>query len=735
MFEIDYGKLNQKPNLFICKPDNNLSIVGKLNDAYNVNINLKLSQINELSFSLPYYVDIDHNYIKNPNIDLLKYGYLIKFVLNDYIEYFIINIPEDNSDEESMIKNITCYSYAYTLNNEIITYSNEDTTSSNATQILTTILQDTAWTVGVIEAEFDIMYRQFSFTSQTALDCIYDIANTFSGLITFDTVNLKVNLYNIDNFGLDRGLEFKYGKYIQTINNTINPDNFATRLYIYGKDNVSINEVNINGSPYIENLQYFLYPFERDQDKIVLKHSDFMSDSLCNALLDYNILTENNELTFSNLLTQKTNLQTILTTKENEKINLTTEMYVILDNLDIAQANNQDTAALIIERNNKQIEIDNKKTEINSVLFNINVTTLAINTGVINFTIDDKSFNISVTIGDSVNTIATNINNYINNNYYNINNNYPLYSTFKCSVVNNIVSVIYFSTKDYADIDMVFTDTEITGVNCIFDNKLNNGIQNQISNINNQNNVLFNLLSLENNFTAGQLLELKRSFVIKKIIRNEYISDPQQLLTWGKKEFEKFYYPPVVIQLKIIDLFRCIDVGCQYDRDKLQLGENVRVKYDHFKVDIKAKIIEISYDFENFDVDISISNIKEINKDKDKFLEMLNKSISTSNELTVNKDNWNNINSTNNQLMGVIEQLRGNASEEINLSVNNSVQINKRGITIFNEDNPNNLIRMTSGVIGLSKNGGNEFSTAISPEGVINEKIISKIIKKFISLI
>jgi len=725
-FEIDLSKINEQPQLYVCKPDNNFTTVGILNDAFNIKLNLKLSQINELNFSIFTDIEINHKLVRNPNYDLLKFRYLIRFEYGTYKEYFIINVPEDVSDESGYIKNITCYSLAYSLNNEIIN-GYKSNSSINATQVLNDILINTAWSIGDIDVSFDIMYRQFDISGKSALDAIYDIANTFSAVVVFDSMNYKIHLRKIED-GLDRGLVFDYGKYIENISNKINPDNFATELYIYGKDNLTISTANVNGGPYLQNFMFYIYPFERDENRNVLKQSDYMSDNLCHAILDYNILLESKDGEYNVLYNNKITYQDSINTKTTELIDLRTEMFIILDSLDLAQANNLPISELILQRNNKQIEIDNKLKEINSILFDINITNGCIADGSINITIDDKIIDIPLTLGDTINNVATKIINYINNKYYNYNNKFPLIPTLKCSVIDNVISIIYFTTKDKIDFNVTFADTDSTGVICSIGNRTNNGLENHISDINNQITTLVNLLSMESNFSSDEILELKRSFIIKKEIRNEYISDAKELLIWGKKEFEKYYYPPTVIEIGIVDLFSCIDIGCQYDRDKLQLAETVRVKYDKFNLDIKAKIIEITYDFENNNIDLVISNIKEISKDKDKFVKMLNQSINSGMIVEANKDSWNDISTTNNQLANVIDKLSGNIKNELLLNVNENVEISKRGIYITSPDNPLNVLIIQNGVLAISNDGGNTWGHCISTSGILGQKIIGKLL-------
>jgi len=728
LLTFDFSDIKQMPNMYICKP-NDLTILGKIIDAYNINLNIKLGQINELSFSIPYYKEINHEIVKNPIFDLLKNRYLIKFEYENFLEYFIIDVPEDVSDDNSMTKNLSCYSYAYSLTDDIVTYSNEESYSQNATEILNTILIDNFWSVGYIDASFDLMYRNFSFESKSCLDCCYDIATTFSAVITFDTINYKVNLYNLDNFGLDRGLTFNYGKYIKNISSKINTDNFATKLMVYGKDNLTISSANITGSPYLLNYMYFIYPFERlTETGEVIKSSDYMSDGLCGSLLDYNSMINQHQGEFSSLTSQKIDLREQVNTESENLNTLNTEMLVILDSLDIAQANNLDTEDLLWERDTKQEYIDNKKKEINSLLFNITIDTPCTSSGNILLYLNDITMNIPLISGDNTTAIALKICDYINNRYYNYDNKFPLNSTFKAIYNgNNIINIIHYTVEDKNILYSYFVDTDNTGFTCAFSDNVNNGLENQITNINSQIDSLTSLLSLEENFTENELFELKK-FTIKREIRNDYISDVDQLYEWSKKSFEDMYYPPRILELSIIDLFRTYDTGCQLEKGKVCIGENVKILYEQFNVNVSSKIIELVLNFDSNEINLTISSIKEISKDKDKFLKLINQSISTSVQLDANKSSWGGITSANNEIANILDIFRGNIKNEINFNVNNSIQINERGIYIANELDPLKYIIIQSGVIALTMDGGNTWKTAITPTHIVGDVIMGNLL-------
>ena len=737
MFELDLTKINEKPKLYICKP--NKEIVGILSSYFNLVYNPKISQINQLDFSILTDIEIDHQLTPNPSYNLLKYKYLIKYDFMDQTEYFVINTVEDSSDESTFTKNVNCYSLAYNLTDEIITYSNIDTDySKNATEITSIVLENTIWKIGTISASLDLKYLQFSFSSKTALDCLYEIATAFSALLYFDTINYTVSLSDdltsIENIerianSTNYGLVFDYGKYINNLSFKPNPDSFCTHLKVLGKNDLTLNSVTITGGAELVNYQYFMFPFSRDQDGNILEHSDYMSDELCIAIEDYQEKIFTYEGQFETLITNKISLQESLNTKYTDLSTLNTQLLIILDSLDIAQTNNQDTSQLIIQRNAKQLEIDNKKLEINNCQFNIIVNNDAVNTGNIIISIDGNDIIFNVNSGDIKNTIANTINDLITSTYYNNNNKYPLVSSMKSiSINNNVLTVSYFSTKDYEDIIFSYTDESNTGINITFDSKSNVGLENQISNINNQMVVINNELAEKNNFTESQLFELKASYVKKKIIRNDYISDPKILLEFAQNEFKKYYSIPISLELDIVNMFNCLDVGCQLDRQKVKIGEIVRIIYKPFSIDVKCIITELTYDHDQDFINLTISNIADISKDVDKYLELLNQSISASAELANSKSDWNTINSTNNSVASIIETLQGKYTGELNLAGNEYCSLDRKGLTATDPNDNKRIVRVTHGAVGLSKSGGDSFETCISADGIVSEKLIGKIL-------
>ena len=742
-FQLDITKINEKPKLYVCKPDRYRTTVGILSDAFSIKWNPKISSVSELSFNILTKIEINHKLVNNPNYDLLKYKYLIRYHFMDIVEYFVINVSEDSSDESTFIKTITCYSMAFNLSDEIITYSNTNSYSKNAEEMLNILLENTIWNVDSINIPsiFKTTYLQFDFNSKSCLECIYDIANAFNATVYFDTVNYLIGLSNnlTDTSSQDYILNstnyplvFDYGKYINTINYKLNPDSFCTWIEPRGKGNITINSSNITGQSGLMNFQFFLYPFQRDPiTKEVIQSSYYMSDNLCNSILDFEELTNSYKGQFESLISQQISLQDSLNTANTTLASLNTTILTILDSLYIAQSNNQTSiiSDLINQRNNAQIDINNKKMEINNCQFTIEVNNIATNTGSFSLAIDDTNIiTVSVNANDDANIIATNIYNLLYNTYYNSNNNYPLSSNMICNTTDSIVTVNYLTTKSSEDVNLVFSDIDNTGVMITFGEKTNIGIENKLSDILNQMSIITNALSMENNFSEDDMFELKQSFIKKKQIRNDYIDDPKILYQWSLTEFSKYYLPPTILDIKLIDLFQCLDVGCQIDKRFVKLNQIVKVKYPMFNIDVKCVITELSIDFESSDVNVVLSNIGDIIRDKDKLLKLLNQTISSSVTLENSKDDWNKITTANNSIANTIDILQGKVKGDINLAVNETVELGSRGLVITDANDSKKVLRGIAGTIACSDDGGESYKNALTTRGLVAESVYGTIL-------
>jgi phage minor structural protein len=608
--EIDLKKKPIKPKLYLCRP--NKKIIASLTEAYGISYNQKLGALNELNFSIPFFVDRHHQLIKNPHIDIIRGRYLVKLILGNYEEYFIITKLNKIADNDDRLE-VNTLSLGYELNDKILReYTGE---SKNATQLLEDVLVDTHWKVGYVDSEFDLKYRTLDVSSNTVLEVVFDIAKTFNALVVWDTINRTVNFYKPDAIGLERGFRIKYGKYLESLNQEDNAEEIVTRLKLYGKDNMSIHEVNVTGTSYIEDFSYFMYPFKRDENRNVISHSDYMSDELCHAILDYNEKLERHKGTFQSLLLQRRAKEEILTQKKNELFDLNVVMKQILDERDIANTLGQDTTQIIIDMNNQQALIDAKENEILQ-------------------------------------------------------------------------------------------------------------IEAEIQDIDNQINALKEDLKIENNFTP-ELIAERSQFIIEKEWQDENITNPDDLLKEGIKVFNELKQQKITVTVDVVNFLSMLTE--QRNWDKLNLGDIVYIDHERLGVSYTAKITEIDYDFENNSISITISNVKDLYANKDKFLEMLYTSYGTSTQVSIDSWKWDLSLENHGKINEIINNIWDANKQAVEAGKNQVVSLSDRGLIIRSHDDPNTYLVGLNSIIAITSDGGNTWKQAITPFGIVGERIYGKI--------
>lgn len=355
----------KKLDIWLAKP--NKQIIAKLSEAYNISQTLNFGGIHEVTFTLPFTVEKEHKQVRNAHVDMVRGHFLLKVDK----EWYVLNQPSKSASDGKEVLEITAYLLPYMLRNKMIrAYEGVKKPS----EVLGDVLEGTNWKVGYIDSTFELKYRSFEIPEATTLDCVNQIAETFGGVVVYDTDKQTVSLYRLDLLGVDKGLSIAYGKYLKAIREEPNFDEVCTRLYLYGKDGLTIRGVNPTGTAYIEDLSYYMHPYnetitDAEQDTYtVTTHSHYMSDELCHALIKYRNLLEQKSDEFSSLLTQKSALQGQLIALEDEVYHLETELEIILDNLDTwyATKNGQANTELVGQRNAKEAEVAAKRAEINA---------------------------------------------------------------------------------------------------------------------------------------------------------------------------------------------------------------------------------------------------------------------------------------------------------------------------------------------------------------------------------
>lgn len=614
--DVDYNKKPKKAKLHLAKP--NKQIISHIPEKFQDSLALKLGNINELSFSLSHFIEDEETgqMVKNPHVDKVREKMLIKVTLSTYLEWFVIDSIEESGDDADIF-NVTAFSLGFELKGK--RFSDFETDNMNASELGAKILEETVWNIREVDPMFDGMFRSFeSGEDGNSLESLIQWAETFGGLLIWHSDTREVSLLNMQDYGEFKGLIIDYGKYLRSIKRSRTTDNMPTRLYIYGSEDLTIHSVNPTGMGYIENFTHYMHPFARDANKNVIKQSHFMSDELCHAILDHQILVENNS---PFILELSGELATKLASISGEQIKLDElklELETILELLDMAQATSDD--ALISQR------------------------------------------------------------------------------------------------KSERDAKQVIIDAQDIIVKTI---------QLDIDDLNAQMNTLQDELSNQANFTPALRDELSL-YVHQATWRDDRYIDAKELYEDGLKQFEEIRKPKVVIEVTMDNLMNIVEE--QYYWDKLVLGDLIKVRYPQMDIEYMAKIIEINFDLEAGEANLVIANTMDLLSDTEKFTQLLYNSQSASTLISNNKYKWDKVNAVEKEISELMSSTWNANKNKIIAGVNNSIEIGNRGMIVTNPVYPNEILIVQSGIIALSKDNGENWQSAMTPDGIIAERLIGQII-------
>lgn len=620
---IEYIHPNNLPKLQleIAKP--NRDVIGHITEAFNIEQNIKLGQINELSFTIPYEIEKNFTLVRNPNVDKLKSRYLVRATFKDQKEWFIIsNLNNTFNENGKEFLNVKLYSLGYQLKDKKIrtwvgVYIDGEfrKESLNAQQILDDLLSETTWGIDYIDSEFLTKYRSFDFNNTTVLDAVFEVARTFNSILKWDTENKTISLLKQENIGVNKGFRISYGKYLKTLNKEEKSDEMITRLRVYGKDGLSIHRVNPLGTDYIEDFSYFMQGFQRDENKNTISSSKYMSDELCHALLDYQEFVAEKDGEFQLLLAQKESLESQKTTKENELSILEMELKQIQDIIDVKQTSGQDASVELQQEQEKLSEIVTKEAGISY-------------------------------------------------------------------------------------------------------------LENQITDIDMQIKQLKNSLSIENHLTPEQIIELN-DYIIEETWEDQNYYNDVELYNDAKKIFNDLKKPKTIINIDIVNLFKLIEA--EKDWNKIQIGDKLYIYYEKFGIDVESQIIEMKINHDNNSINVTIANTVDIERDEEKLSKILYDSISVKSTIDMSKYKWDQVSNVKTSVDEILEGKWSPTTNGINAGLNNTVTIDRRGITITSSDYQNKFVRINNGVIGFTNDGGNTFKLALDATGVYAEHLVGKI--------
>ncbi|MDK8179411.1 phage tail spike protein [Paenibacillus sp. UMB4589-SE434] len=707
--DIDYLKSPVQPQLFLVRPD--LTLISKIAEAYDIHQSLRLASLNELSFKIPY--DLDRNHLLTPNrhTDWIKGRYVIQVELGDSIERYVIsNINEKMEDGGSCYFEVKCFLLPFELKDKLI--RDVSLESSHAEQVLSQLLASTLWSIDYLDADFKLTYRTFDFTNTTVLDAIYNVAETYNAVIQWDTVKRTISMHKPEFFGINKGLKFSYGHYLKTLDKDSKADEMVTRLKAYGHEGLSIHAVNPSGQPYIEDYSYFMYPFQRDANRQVLSSSSYMSDSLCHSLLDYAAYTETKRNVFDTYFKERRGYELLASQQTAD--------------LDQHRQKEASTTDIVLNQQfDKRMFFD--KYNLNNSLSNTTSFSLAPHLPYAVF--------IKLTSSSS-GAVSLNGNNYpVPVNQWVVLGKLHHINTASISVSSNSSTEVYIQVAnisldeyntasneqeliekyslDYRQAAIRAKQAELESTKAL------------IAEVKQKIALLQKELDSSNHFTEKQLEELNVYVIEKEFVDDKYV-DQEDLLKAAWEKLKELQRPQTSFSISAVNFLALLEE--QHNWDKLVLGDYVTVQYEKLNTNIEARISEITYNYENSDISLTISNVKEISDDYKKIEKFIYDSQKTTTTVDSSKQQWDKAVVDSSEIHDLFTNFWNKVTNDINMASNEYVTIDRKGITITDPHDSLRFLRATHGALGLTRSGGLRYETAITPDGLIAEQVLGKII-------
>lgn len=308
------------------------SPIGSLNKKIN---ELKYSGTflgtDEISFTVPYYLTNKKTgkREKNPIYDEIKGDYLVlvtnPFFTDEQGKMFVVkDCTEETTDKGYIFKSCLLYTLENKLNDKTITdfegdsrliYDPENKRDDSGIEIgfLNHIFNKTSWTLGTISPEYQEKHRALRINNSTMLKALNDVAKTFDCVFVFDTINKTISVKNLSEIGWNKDGYISDRNFIKNLKKTINSSEVKTRLYLYGKDNISIQKINPLGQPYIDNLSFFMT-------------EDYMPKDLIQALNNYRQFVESKKPLFEESIAEYNKINTEIDKIEEELLKAEIEL-------------------------------------------------------------------------------------------------------------------------------------------------------------------------------------------------------------------------------------------------------------------------------------------------------------------------------------------------------------------------------------------------------------------------
>lgn len=215
-------------------------------DAFNVRVSEQLITRVRGYETLDFDIPLDADIVPKLNVEMQIYLY------NNERVYIIRKIDKSKATDD--ICHVYCEALWYELlDGEYFEQPATDTTKYTLTQVINQILEGTDWKTGTIEPE---SRHAYTTEANSKLWALRYVVKVWGGEIFFDTLKKEVNVYTDYGERQDDVYKFNDGGNVSAITRTIDSQMLTTRVYMYGNEDLTIEEIN-GGLPYVEDFRWY----------------------------------------------------------------------------------------------------------------------------------------------------------------------------------------------------------------------------------------------------------------------------------------------------------------------------------------------------------------------------------------------------------------------------------------------------------------------------------------------
>lgn len=282
---VDFLNNLEKPIIYIAKKDK--TFLGAVSIYDDLSLTFNLNAYQTTSFKI--YRDINGK--KYEHYDDFQEDRLIMI---QGISWYKIHV-ETNIENTGISKSITANSLECTLCNKRLIDFECNTGEILYDDYVKTIFYDPtnpkgsllhrvlnvapSWSVGHVDATLANKQRSFDEDDIDIYSFLTgDVSEAFNCLFVFDTFNMTINAYDLDDYGEDTNIYISMDNLAQSMTESIDENSIITCYRVNGGDGIYINEVNPNSTNKIYNFEYYLPEMEESiQNKVKLYNEKYQS--------------------------------------------------------------------------------------------------------------------------------------------------------------------------------------------------------------------------------------------------------------------------------------------------------------------------------------------------------------------------------------------------------------------------------------------------------------------------